>query len=119
MDCVVRIGAYGQRLSGIATECDDGALRGRARRLRVRVIGRVELAVLVALQRTRPLLHGAAPCGLDRDKLRRCGDLAVDVGHHLRLVARRVKALVALHVVKQAVLWLLRRGQVTHAPASG
>ena len=41
-------------------------------------------------------------CRLDGHKFRPRGKLAVDVGRHSRLLARRVQALVTLHVIEQA-----------------
>ena len=73
-----------------------------ARWLGVHAVRRVEFAILVFLQCAGVLFFGAAPRRLDRDKMRPCGKFAVDVGGDFDLVARRVKALVALHVAKQA-----------------
>ena len=61
-----------------------------------------KFAVLVLLQGAGALLLRSSPCRFDGDKLRPRGNLAVDVRRHLGLEARRVKALVALHVRKQA-----------------
>jgi hypothetical protein len=84
------------------TENDDGGFRAGARRLRIRVVRSVEFAVLVFLQRTGTLLLRVAPRRFDLDKLRTCGNLAVDVRSDFQMEARRVKALVALHIRKQA-----------------
>ena len=97
-----RFSANGHRASDMFAEHDDGGFGAGARRLGVRVVGDVEFAVLVFLQRAGTLLLGRSPCRFDGDKLRPRGNLAVDVGRHLGLEARRVKALVALHVRKQA-----------------
>lgn len=93
--------AHRHRASGMSAEDDDGGFGAGARRLGIRVF-RGEFAVLVDLQGSGVTLLGSSPSRLDGDKLRPCGKLSVDVGRHLGLVAWRVKALVALHVVKQA-----------------
>ena len=74
----------------------------RAWRLGIRVVRDVEFAVLVFLQGSGVLLLRGSPCSLDGDKFGPRGNLAVDVCRHLGLVAGSVKALVALHVGKQA-----------------
>ncbi len=82
-------------------EHDDGGLGTEAWRLGVRVLRR-EFAGLVDLQGSGMPLLEHSPCGFDGDKLRPRGKLAIDVCRHLGLVAGRVQALVALHVMKQA-----------------
>jgi hypothetical protein len=56
----------------------------------------------VFLQRAATLLFGSSVSRFDGDKLRSRGNLAFDVGRHFGLEARRIKALVALCVCKQA-----------------
>ena len=90
-----------------------------ARRFRVGVVGQVKRPELVFLQCTGTLLFGGSPCGLDGDKLLSGSNLPVDVSRHLGLKAGGVQAPVAVHIVKQAGVVPLRRGQVVHAPASG
>jgi hypothetical protein len=98
----IGIGANGQCASGMFAEHDDGGFGVAAQRLGIRVVGDVEFAVLVFLQRAGTLLFGSSVSRFDGDKFRPRGNLAVDVGRHLGLEARRIKALVALHVCKQA-----------------
>ena len=57
---------------------------------------------LVGLQGTGTALLGAVEGAFDGDKLRSRGNLAVDVRCDFGLVAGSVKALIALHVRKQA-----------------
>jgi hypothetical protein len=83
-------------------EHDQGGFGVTAWRLGVRVVGDVEFAVLVLLQGSWVLLLRCSPCRLDGDKLRPRGNLAADVRCHFGLEAGRVKALVALHIRKQA-----------------
>ena len=84
------------------------------------LVGGVDFAVGAAANGSGALLLRGAVSVLYLDKLRVGGNFAVDVGVYLGVEARRVKALVALHVGKQAdVLNPLRRGQVTQAPAGG
>jgi hypothetical protein len=89
----IRIRAYGYGLPCVATKDDDGVLGGGAWRLGVRVVGRIEFAVLVLLQGSGTLLLRVAPCCLKLDKLRLRGEFTVDMRRDLHLVARRVKAL--------------------------
>ena len=101
MHRAIGIRANGDGFSDVPAKDDDGGFGVGAWRLGVRVVGGIELAVLMFLQRTGTLLFRVAPRCLKLHKLRPCGKLPVDVGGGLHLVAGRVKALVALHIVKE------------------
>ncbi len=102
VDRTIGVRANGHGSPDVTAKHDDGGFGVWAGRLGVRVVGRVEFAVLMLLQGTGALLLGRSPRRFQLHKLRTCGKLAVDVRRDHGLVAGRVKALVTLHVMKQA-----------------
>jgi len=66
----IGIGANGQCASGMFAEHDDGGFGVAAQWLGIRVVGDVEFAVLVFLQRAGTLLFGSSVSRFDGDKFR-------------------------------------------------
>jgi hypothetical protein len=109
MHGAIGIRANGDGLSDVPAKDDDGGFGVWAGRLGVRVVGCVEFAVSVFLQRAGTLLFRAAPRGLKLHKLRPCGKLPVDVCGRLHLVAGRVKALCGIWANCKSFLLVPRR----------
>jgi hypothetical protein len=106
--------AHRHRAPNVFAEHDDGGFGAGAWRLSVGVVRFRKFAVLILIECAGTLLLGGAPRGFDSDKLRPRGDLAVDMRRHLRLEARRVKALVALHVRSNRLPSRVLRRQRAH-----
>jgi hypothetical protein len=98
------VGANSKRSAYVFAVDDDGGFCGIAwhEGLGIGVVNdSFDLADVAELDGPRSLLLGVSPPILDKHKAGMGGNLAVKVRSHLPVIARRVKALVALHVAKQ------------------
>ena len=103
VDWTVVVGAYGEGAAYALAVDDDGGLSRLARRyrLRVRIVVMLDLAEVAALNGSGALLFRPAVSVLDLNQLGSGRNLTVDMGVYLDLIARSVKALVALNVGKE------------------